>query len=55
MENNMKFPQKTRYIGEIILKKKGKLNIEVPYDPTIPFLGIYLNKTVIQEEASGAP
>ena len=28
----------------------GKLNIEIPYDPTIPLLGIYLDKTFIQKD-----
>ena len=27
------------------LKKKKKLKIELPYDPEIPLLGIYLEKT----------
>ena len=27
-----------------------KLNIELPYDPEIPFLGKYPDKTVIQKE-----
>ena len=27
-----------------------KLKIELPYDPTIPLLGIYLDKTVIQKD-----
>ena len=27
-----------------------KLNIELPYDPAIPFLGVYLNKSVIQKD-----
>ena len=26
------------------------LKIELPYDPAIPLLGIYLEKTIIQEE-----
>ena len=26
-----------------------KLNIETPYDPAIPILGIYLEKTIIQK------
>ena len=34
MENGMEVPLK-------------KLNIELPYDPTIPLLGIYLMKTII--------
>ena len=28
-----------------------KLKIELPYDPAIPLLGIYLEKTVIQQES----
>ena len=28
-----------------------KLNIELPYEPAIPLLGIYLGKTLIQEDA----
>ena len=28
-----------------------KLNIELPYDPAIPLLGIYSEKTVIQNES----
>ena len=27
-----------------------KLKIELPYDPAIPFLGIYLDKTLIQKD-----
>jgi len=32
LENSMEVPKKT-------------LKIELPYDPTIPFLGMYLKKT----------
>ena len=28
-----------------------KLKIELPYDPAIPLLGIYLEKTIIQRES----
>ena len=28
----------------------NKLKIELPYDPAIPLLGIYLEKTVIQKD-----
>ena len=28
-----------------------KLQIELPYDPAIPLLGIYLEKTIIQKES----
>ena len=28
-----------------------KLKIELPYDPAIPLLGIYLDKTIIQKDA----
>ena len=27
-----------------------KLNIELPYDPAIPFLGIYLDKTLLKKD-----
>ena len=27
-----------------------KLRTELPYDPAIPFLGIYLDKTIIQKD-----
>ena len=32
-----------------------KLKIELPYDPAIPLLGIYPEKTIIQKESSGFP
>ena len=28
-----------------------KLNIELPYNPAIPLLGLYLEKTIIQKES----
>ena len=28
-----------------------KLTMELPYDPAIPLLGIYLDKTIIQKDA----
>ena len=31
------------------------LKIELPYDPAIPILGIYPEKTIIQKETSGFP
>ena len=40
MENNRKVPY---------LKKKQKLNIELPYDPAIPLLGIYPEETLIRK------
>ena len=36
MENRMEVPQ--------------KLKIELPYDPAIPFLGIYLEKTIVGKD-----
>ena len=36
MENSMEFPQ--------------KLKIELPYDPAIPLLGIYPDKTIIRKD-----
>ena len=32
-----------------------KLKIELPYDPAIPLLGIYPEKTVIQKDTRGFP
>ena len=40
---------KNKQINKFI-KKKKKLKIELPYDPTIPLLGIYPEKTIIQKE-----
>lgn len=31
-------------------EKENKLKIELPYDPAIPFLGIYLEKMILQKE-----
>ena len=39
---------------ETIWRFYKKLKIEWPYDPAIPFLGIYLDKTIIQKE-TGTP
>ena len=39
MENRTEPPQNTK-----------TLKIELPYDPAIPLLGIYLDKTVIQKD-----
>ena len=32
-----------------------KLKIELPYDPAIPLLGIYLEKIIIQKDTCGLP
>ena len=32
-----------------------KLTVELPYDPAIPLLGIYPEKTIIQKESWGFP
>ena len=32
-----------------------KLKIELPYNPAIPLLGIYLEKTIIQKDTYGLP
>ena len=37
MENSTQVPQKT--------------NIELPYDPAIPLLGLYLDKTFLEKDA----
>ena len=36
MENSMQIPLKTK--------------IELPYDPAVPFLGMYLEKTIIWKD-----
>ena len=38
------------YYGEQYGDSFKKLNIELPYDPAIPFLGIYLEETIIQKD-----
>ena len=32
------------------MKVLQKLKLELPYDPAIPFLGIYLEKTIVQKD-----
>ena len=39
----------SRY-GEWLGASLGKLKIELPYDPTIPLLSIYPEKTIIQKD-----
>ena len=34
----------------IFLKKKKQLKIGLPYDPAVPLLGIYPEKTIIQND-----
>ena len=36
-------------LGETVWRFLKKLKIELPYDPTIPLLDIYLEETLIQE------
>ena len=38
------------HYGQQHLKIIKNLKIELPYDPAIPFLGIYLEKTIIQKD-----
>ena len=33
-----------------VLIKNAKMSIELPYDPTVPLLGIYPDKTTIQKD-----
>ena len=35
---------------ETSLEVPQKLKIELPYDPPVPLLGIYLEKTIIQKD-----
>ena len=37
-------------LWKTVWKFLRKLKIELPYDPAIPLLGMYLNKTIIQRE-----
>ena len=37
-------------IWKIVWRLFKKLKIELPYDPAIPLLGIYLDKTIIQKD-----
>ena len=39
-------------LWKIVWRFLRKLNIELPCDPPIPFLGIYLDKTFIQKDIS---
>ena len=34
-------------LWRIVWKRLKKLNIELPYDPKIPFLGIHMDKSII--------
>uniref|UniRef100_A0A8D1IS71 Uncharacterized protein n=1 Tax=Sus scrofa TaxID=9823 RepID=A0A8D1IS71_PIG len=38
-------------LWKIVWRFLSKLNIELPYDPTIPLLGIYLDKTFLEKDA----
>ena len=37
-------------LWKIIWRELRKLNIELPYDPAIPLLGIYLDKTCLAKD-----
>ena len=39
-------------LGETLWRFLKKLKIELPYDPAIPFLRIYLGKTIILKDTS---
>ena len=36
--------------GRFLKKKKKKLEIELPYDPAIPVLGIHTEETIIERD-----
>ena len=38
-------------LWRIVWRFLKKLKVELPYDPAIPLLGIYLEKTIIQTES----
>ena len=37
-------------LRKIVWRFPKKLNLKLPLDPTIPLLGIYLDKTIIQKD-----
>ena len=37
-------------LWKIVRKFLRKLSMELPYDPVMPLLGVYLNKTLIQKD-----
>ena len=37
-------------IGVPLKQKQRKLKIKLPYDPAVPHLGIYLEKTMVQKD-----
>ena len=38
-------------LWRIVWRFLKKLKTELPYDPAIPLLGVYLEKTIIQKDA----
>ena len=45
------FALEKQLLWRIVHKFLKKLNVELPYDSAVPFLGIYLEKTIIQKDA----
>ena len=41
-------------LWETVWRFLKKVKVDLPYDPAIPFLGIYLDKTIIQKN-TGTP
>ena len=41
-------------LWRIVWKFLKKLKLELPYDPAIPYLAIYLEKTIIWKDACSA-
>ena len=39
-----------RIVWRVLKKKKQQLKIQLPYDPAIPFLGIYVGKHKVQKD-----
>ena len=62
MIRNQEFPERgtllncwwehklVQLLSKTVWRFLRKLKIELPYDPAIPFLGIYPDKTVIQKD-----
>ena len=50
--NNLRYAYGTKFMAEREEELKSLLMKELPYDPAVPLLGIYPEKTIIQKECS---
>ena len=49
-EKEKTYKNKPKTIKKMVWRFLKKLKIELPYDPAIPLLGIYPDKTLIQKD-----